>query len=110
MVSRGYRGGSCTARMETDARNTADNPLWVAEPSAFAAKKKKTNDPDTPTYMEAMSGDDAESFWEAMQKEIEALVKRKTWSVVPRSVAGGSDIVPGTWAFKKEKTAGWDLS
>ena len=33
-----------------------------------------------------MSGDDAESFWEAMQKEIEALVKRKTWSVVPRSL------------------------
>ena len=40
-------------------------------------------------------------YWEAMKSEIEALVKRETWELIPRSqVPKGDPIVPGTWAFK----------
>ena len=39
-----------------------------------------------------------------MDKEIIDLVKRKTWSVVPRSkpLQLGKQVVPRTWAFKKK--------
>ena len=46
-----------------------------------------------------------EQFWAAMDKEIQDLVKRKTWSVIPRSKALelGKQVVPGAWAFKKKR-------
>ena len=45
------------------------------QPHAFAAVQH-TKNPDLPTYAEAMSGDHAEDYWEAMRKEIANLVKR----------------------------------
>ena len=80
---------------EQDAANIAD----VYTPMAFASKKKE--DPDTPSYVEALSGDHAEQYWIAMRDEIDALVKRKTWEVVLRSKCEpDAVIVPGTWAFR----------
>ena len=61
---------------EQDAANIAD----VYMPMAFASKQKV--DLDTPSYVEALSGDHAEQYWVAMRDEIGALVKRKTWKVV----------------------------
>jgi len=84
-----------------------DDPSWDStpismKPSLFVAKKKrKVPDPDTPNYTEAMSGEDSESYWRAMNDEIKSLVKRDTWEAVSRSeVPDGEDVVPGTWAFK----------
>jgi hypothetical protein len=78
-----------------DAEETAMN----YQPAAFTAKKRY--DPDTPSYMEAMSGDNAEDYWVTMKGEIDSLVKRQTWDIVPRSsCAPNALIVPGTWAFR----------
>ena len=68
-------------------------------PSALSGKK--ANDPDTPTYREAIFGEHGEEYWTAMKNEIEALVKRQTWDIMTRNqVPKGEPIVPGTWAFK----------
>lgn len=43
-----------------------------------------------------MPGDNIGKFKKAMDKEIESLTKRKTWTLVPR---GNKKTIPGTWAF-----------
>ena len=68
-------------------------------PTALASKR--STDPDTPTYRDAVFGDHGHEYWKAMLAEIEALTKRDTWDVLPRDqVPKGESIVPGTWAFK----------
>eukprot|EP00957_Ditylum_brightwellii_P161440 12291826-Ditylum_brightwellii.AAC.1 len=47
---------------------------------ALAAAK---SDPDTPSFKEALSGDHATEFKEAMTKEFNALQKRRTWILIP---------------------------
>jgi Reverse transcriptase (RNA-dependent DNA polymerase). len=73
------------------------------EPHAFAAKVKK-NDPDNPTYVEAMSGDDQQHYIDAMIKEIMALLEQRTWTRINRKdVPNGHKILKGTWAFKLKR-------
>ena len=80
---------------DIDAETTATN----YSPASYAAKPK--HDPDTPSYVEAMSGEQSEDYWRAMQEEISALVKRNTWEILPRSQCPiGTNVVPGTWAFR----------
>ena len=50
-------------------------PSTYSDAVALAAAK---NDPDTPTFKEALSGDNREDFREAMVKEVSALKKRNT--------------------------------
>eukprot|EP00957_Ditylum_brightwellii_P114133 8700928-Ditylum_brightwellii.AAC.1 len=64
-----------------------DNKLIHQHPSftyidvvALAAAK---SDPDTPSFKEALSGDHAAKFKEAMAKEVDALQKRRTWTLIP---------------------------
>eukprot|EP00957_Ditylum_brightwellii_P166351 12663756-Ditylum_brightwellii.AAC.1 len=41
------------------------------------------SDPDAPSFKEALSGDHATEFKEAMTKEVDALQKRRTWTLIP---------------------------
>ena len=94
--------GICCLLAEIDSTCIAANPVLIPTPTAY--KSKKQDDPDTPGWWEATTGSDSEQFWAAMDREIMDLVKRKTWSVVPRSkpLQLGKQVVPGTWAFKKK--------
>ena len=38
-------------------------------------------DPDTPTYMEALSGENSEEYFKAMYDEIQSLMRRDTWDI-----------------------------
>ena len=79
------------------------------QPHAFAAMQH-TKNPDLPTYAEAMSGDHAEDYWEAMRKEIANLVKRNVWEVIPRSsIPEGVKTVPGTWSFRCKRRPSGDF-
>lgn len=42
-------------------------------------------------------------YLEAQKREIDELRAKDTWDVVPRSVAKGKNVLPGTWAFKKKR-------
>ena len=46
--------------------------------------KTQSYDPDTPTYMEALSGEDSEEYFKAMNDEIQSLMRRYTWGIVSR--------------------------
>jgi hypothetical protein len=88
----------------TDLHTDLDNgDINHFEPHAFAAKIKK-HDPDNPTYMEAMSGSDAQHYIEAMQQEILALLQQRTWTRIARkAVPSNHKILKGTWAFKLKR-------
>ena len=48
---------------------------------ALAAAKSDT---DTSSFKEALSGDHATEFKEAMTKEVNALQKRRIWTLIPK--------------------------
>ena len=75
------------------------HPWTTQTPWAFKAKASK--DPDLPSIREALTGPHADSFWEAMEKEISTLEAMGTWEVVPRAtMPKGARAIPGTWAFR----------
>ena len=39
----------------------------------------QSHDPDTPTYMEALSGENADEYYKAMYDEIQGFIGRETW-------------------------------
>ena len=77
---------SCNAELET---------LEEWSPYALAAK---AHDADTPNWNEAMSGPNAEGFWEACKIELDTLVKMNAWEEVRRQP--WMNVPPSTWAFK----------
>ena len=50
---------------------------WDAEREYYAIKTH-SHDPDTPTYMEALSGENSEEYFKAMDDEILSLMRRYT--------------------------------
>jgi hypothetical protein len=73
--------------------------------TAPPTKMKKGNDPDFPTYAQAMAGPDADEWLDAMKAEIDVLVKLKAWTVVPREMAElmGKKVIKSTWAFRQKR-------
>lgn len=59
---------------------------------------------ETPTtYREAIECADETSWRDAMQTEIDACVKQKTWIVMPRNdLPRGANILPVKWVFKQK--------
>jgi hypothetical protein len=47
---------------------------------------------------DALNGDFAEQYYEAMRVEIHALAQQKKWKLIPRSDAGR--VIKSTWFFK----------
>jgi hypothetical protein len=54
-----------------------------------------------PTFHEAMKGEDAEHYLEAMRIEFTSLLAQKTWKSTPRSLA--SKVIKSTWVFKLKR-------
>ena len=48
----------------------------------YYALKTQSHDPYTPTYMEALSGENSEEYFKAMDDEIQSLTRRETWEIV----------------------------
>ena len=95
---------------EIDVANNVDcpNAYYFSERySAYVNSTVKKYDPDMPNYWQAMSGDEAESWYDALITELENLIKRKTWTVVKIPEIGKSlpkgDVIPVTWVFKKKR-------
>ena len=47
----------------------------------FYVLKTQSHDPDTPTYMEALSGKNSEEYFKAMYDEIQSLMRRDKWDI-----------------------------
>ena len=57
----------------------------------------QSQDPDTPTYMEALSGENTEYFLNTTDDEIQSLTRRETWEIVLRKSIADHNMLPVTW-------------
>ena len=63
-------------------------------------KAKKSSDPDYPMVRQALTGPNADLWWEAMDKELQSIIDMDSWEIVPRSsLPKGTKVIPGTWAL-----------
>ena len=53
---------------------------------------------DNPRWHEAMNGEFADEFWDAMKTEVATLEGMESWEVVDRT--DDMNVLPSTWAFK----------
>ena len=82
-----------------------DEEYCMDTPSMFHMReyyviKYKIHDPDTPTYMDSLSGENAEESLKVMDDEIQILVRRDTWYIVLRKSVVDQNVLPGTCYFK----------
>ena len=67
--------------VDMDTSYVRPGTAHMLEPSALVSKKGI--DPDMPNLSQALTSDHASEWKEAMEKEIEAIVKRRAWKIVP---------------------------
>ena len=89
------RDGTYGALLTQHTKNSPDGFVESLNPALFATK---ANADDNPTWNEAMNGPQAAGFWEACKIEIDALISKDCWEVVPRPTH--RPVVSSTWAFK----------
>jgi hypothetical protein len=93
-------GHACTMAYLAEFNTDQDTgELEISDPRVYAAKRKA--DPDMPTFHDAMKGDDAEHYLEAMIIEVASLLAQKTWKSTPRSLA--SKVIKSTLVFKLKR-------
>ena len=96
---------------DQDVNDAFNHPKAFTEFNSFAAGKNK--DEDSPSYFKAMTGPYEEQFREAMNKEIEGLVKRKTWDLVSKGSIGKEnpkgELLLNTWAFKVKRHTDYSI-
>ncbi len=75
----------------------------ISDARVYNAKyNKKSHDPDSPTFKEAMASMEADKYIEAMKEEIANLKRMNTWILVERTAQ--MKVLKGTWAFKLKRT------
>ena len=80
---------------EWDAEDCMDTSSTFHMRESYALKTQ-IHDPDTPTYMEALSDKNLEEYFKAMNDEIQSLMRRD----VSRKSVADNNVLPGTWSFK----------
>lgn len=73
--------------------------------SKYARLAMATNN-EPKTYTEAMSGNDAHKWKQAIKEELDALAKNNTWKVVPKD---GAREISVKWIFKIKLAANGDI-
>eukprot|EP00957_Ditylum_brightwellii_P152756 11627785-Ditylum_brightwellii.AAC.1 len=67
----------------------------------FVVLAAAKSDPDTPSFKEVLSENYASEFKTAMKKEVDALQKRNTWTLIPRfKLPKNVKVIPTTCAIK----------
>lgn len=79
-----------------------DDIILAQHPLAFSAR---ANAEDTPRWHEAMRSPDRQGFLDAMDNEMEQLIKMNAFVKVPRQKAidEGKPIIDSTWAFRRKR-------
>ena len=50
--------------------------------------------------MEALSGENPEEYFKAVDDEIQSLTRRDTWKIFLRKSVADHNVIPVTWSFK----------
>ena len=80
---------------EWDAEDFMDTPSTF-HMREYYALKSQSHDPDTPTYMEALPGENSEEYFKSIDDEIQSLMGRYTWDIVSRKSVAYHNVLPGT--------------
>ena len=56
--------------------------------------KSQSHDPDTPKYMEALSGENTGEYFKAMDNYIQSLMRRDTWEIVSSNSVSDNNVLP----------------
>ena len=91
-----------------------DSEYCMDAPSKFHMResyviKSQVKHPDTPTYMEALSGKHTDEYYKATYDEINILTRRDTWDIVSRKSISDQNVLPGTWYFKYKNKPDWNI-
>ena len=84
---------------EWDAEDCMDTPSTFHTRYSYALKTQ-SHDSGTPTYMEALPGENSEEYFKVMDDEIQSIMRRDTWEIVSRKSVADHSILPGTWSLK----------
>ena len=93
---------------EWEAEDCMDTPSMF-HMSEYYALKTQSHDPDTTTYMEALSGKNTEECFKAMDDEIQILMRRDTWEIILRKSVADHNVLPGTWYLKCKRKTDWKI-
>ena len=93
---------------EWDAEDCMDTPSTFHMRKSYALKTQ-IHDPDNPTYMEGLSGENSEEYFKAMDDEIQSLTRRETWEIVLRKSVADHNVLPVTWYFKCKRKPYWTI-
>ena len=92
---------------DLDLENCFEHLTVTYMSEAYTHLAKKGKDPNAPTYWDAVTGEEHDFWYDAMDEEIDNLVKRMTWDVIKQSDIGRKykfgQVVPTTWAYKKKR-------
>ena len=80
---------------EWDAEDCMDT-LSTFHMRKYYVIKSQSHNPDTPTYMEALSGEIAEEYFKSMYDEIKSIMRRDTWDIVSRKSVADQNVLPGS--------------
>ena len=75
----------------------------------YYVPKYQNQNPDTPAYMEALSGGNAEEYFKSMDDEIKSLIRIDTREIVSRKSVADHNVLPGTWSFKYKRKPDWHM-
>ena len=78
---------------EWDAKGCMDMPSTFHTRESYDLKNQSHNT-DTPTYMKALSGENSEEYFKAMDDEIQSLTRRDTWEIVSRKSVADHNVIP----------------
>ena len=83
-------------------------------PSTFHTRnyyvlKSQIRNPETPTYMEDLSGEKLEEYFKEMDDETHSIMRRETQEIVSRKSVDDNNVLPGTWSFKCKRKPDWTI-
>jgi transposase InsO family protein len=77
--------------------------IYNQHPLAFATKASAADAPTLYDILKLPAGKDRSDWFDAMDKELDDLMDKGTFTIENRSVAQGHEITPSTWVFKRKR-------
>ena len=62
--------------------------------------KSQSHDPDTPTYMYALSVEHEDEYYNTIDDEIQSIMRRETWEIISSKSVAYHNVLYGTCSFK----------
>ena len=94
---------------EWDKEDCMENPSTFHVRESYVLNTQN-HDPYTPTYMEALSGENLEEHFKVMDDELQSLMIRYTWDIVSRNSVTDHSMIPGTSFSNFKIKPDWNIS